>query len=85
MSSPGEPARPRMPLPAGLQRRAKFWMLQWGEITCLKIYILQFMTIWHLGLNKSPIVAPRMSCDGCLAGGCGKKWKSEGREGFFFI
>lgn len=56
-----------------------------GKITCLKIYILQFMTIWHLGLNKSPIVAPRMPCDGCLAGGCGKNGNQKGERDFFFI
>lgn len=43
------------------------------------------MTIWHLGLNKSPIVAPRMPCDGCLAGGCGKNGNQKGERGSFLF
>lgn len=35
-------------------------LVQWREIACLKLHILQFMTVWHHGLNKSPFVSPRM-------------------------
>lgn len=38
------------------------------------------MTIWHLGLNKSPIVSLRMPYDCCLAVGYGKNGNQKGER-----
>jgi hypothetical protein len=43
------------------------------------------MTIWHLGLNKSPVVSPGMLYNAYLAGGWGKNGNQKGRGGFFLF
>ena len=48
-------------LPAGPACRSESGCYRVGGRTCLKIYILQFLTVWHLGLNKYPVVSPEMS------------------------
>ena len=69
-------------LPAGPASRSEFCMLQSrGK----NLYILQFLTIWHLGLNKFPIVSPECHRNDCLAGGRGKNGNQKGERGPFYL